>query len=55
MIIRTLSSAAVATVCASTTRWANLMQQILTADTAPSHMLSIRDLMAVIRSQVGVS
>lgn len=42
-------------VCASTTRWANLMQHILNGGGAPSHILSIRVFMAWMLSQVSRS
>lgn len=42
-------------VWASTTRWVNLTQQILIAVADSSHNRKILDLMAAIRSHVGVS
>lgn len=39
-------------VCASTTRWANLIQLSLTGAGAPSQMRNILDLIAVICSQL---
>lgn len=42
------------TVCASTTRWANLIQLSLTGAGAPSQMLNILDLIVDICSQLSV-
>lgn len=52
---RTLNSEPEATLCANTTRWANLMQQILTEGAALSHIRNIFCLMLIILSQVTVS
>lgn len=51
----TLGSAGLAVDCASTTRCANLMQQMRTVGSASSHILRILFLIATIRSHVVVS
>lgn len=53
--ILTRGSASGPFVCTSTTLCANFMQHIRTPGAVPSHMRSILDLMASIRSQVAVS